>query len=154
MIRIKVNNLEEPGIIQLLYQASKASVKVDLIVRSVCCVVAGIPRLSENITVRRIVDRFLEHTRLFIFGYGDDAVVFMGSADLMTRNLYRRIEVCVPVRDITCRKELIDYFELQWSDNSKAVQLLPGHRYEAVQGNGGPKVNAQQSIYQYLKNKV
>ncbi len=151
-IKIKVNNLEEPGIISLLYKASRAGVKVDLIVRSVCCIVPGVPDLSEHITVRRIVDRFLEHTRLFIFGSAEDTVVFMGSADLMTRNLYHRVEVCVPVKDATCRKELLDYFNIQWSDNSKAVQFLPDQQCIAVTGENGHKINAQQSIYQYLLN--
>ncbi len=151
-IRIKVNNLEEPGIISLLYKASKAGVKVDLIVRSVCCVVSGIPGFSEHITVRRIVDRFLEHTRLFIFGTGEDAVVYMGSADLMTRNLYHRVEVCVPLKDAGCRKEILDYFDIQWSDNNKAVQFLPDQQSVAVIGHNGDNINAQQSIYQYLQN--
>ncbi|MEO6540424.1 MAG: polyphosphate kinase 1 [Ferruginibacter sp.] len=153
-IRIKVNNLEEPGMINLLYKAGKAGVQVELIVRSVCCIVPGIPGMSENITVRRIVDRFLEHTRLFIFGTGDDTLVLMGSADLMTRNLYHRIEVCFPVRDTVCKKELMDYFDMQWSDNSKAVQLLPDNQYTEVAGENGHQVNAQQSIYQYLKNRT
>ena len=150
-IRIKVNNLEEPGIINLMYKASKAGVKVDLIVRSVCCIVPGIPEISEHITVRRIVDRFLEHTRLFIFGTADDAVVYMGSADLMTRNLYHRVEVCVPLKDTGCRKEILDYFDIQWSDNDKAVQFLPDQHTVAVTGQNAAKINAQQSIYQYLQ---
>lgn len=150
-IRIKVNNLEEPGIINLLYKASKAGVKVDLIVRSVCCIVPGLPGNSEHITVRRIVDRFLEHSRLFIFGTAEDAVVYMGSSDLMTRNLYYRVEVCVPVKDAACRKEVIDYFDIQWSDNTKAVELLPDQQSVAVVGDGGESINAQQAIYQYLQ---
>jgi len=153
-IRIKVNNLEEPAIINLLYKASKAGVTVELIVRSVCCIVSGITGMSENITVRRIVDHFLEHTRLFIFGTGDDAVVYMGSADLMTRNLHHRIEVCAPIKDARCKKELLDYFDMQWSDNSKAVQQLPDQQYLSVNGSNGHKVNAQSSIYQYLKQQT
>jgi len=153
-IRIKVNNLEEPGMINLLYKAGKAGVKIELIVRSVCCIISGTDEANENITVRRIVDRFLEHTRLFIFGAGDDATVIMGSADLMTRNLHHRIEVCLPVRDTTCRKELMDYFDMQWADNSKAVQLLPDNQYKKVEPANGHIINAQQSIYQYLKERV
>jgi len=152
-IRIKVNNLEEPRMIELLYKASKAGVRVDLIVRSVCCIVPGIPGLSENITVRRLVDRFLEHSRLFIFGTDDDTVVLMGSADLMTRNLYHRIEVCLPVKDPACSKILIDYFQMQWKDSNKAVQLLGEQEWELVQ-NGVETTNAQQSIYGYLKEKI
>jgi len=153
-IRIKVNNLEEPYIINLLYKASKAGVKVDLIVRSVCCIVPGIEGMSENITVRRLVDRFLEHTRLFIFGVAEDSIVFMGSSDLMTRNLHHRIEVCAQVRDAACKKELLDYFEIQWSDNNKAVQLLPDNHHASLVSNNGHTVNAQENIYQYLKNRI
>lgn len=153
-IRIKVNNLEDPNIIGLLYKAGNAGVNVELIIRSICCIVTDIPGISEHITVRRIVDHFLEHTRLFIFGTGEETVVIIGSADLMTRNLHHRIEVCVPLRDIRCRKELLDYFEIQWSDNSKSVQLLPDLRFTAVDQLNGHSVNAQQNIYAYLKNKI
>jgi polyphosphate kinase len=130
-IRIKVNNLEEPGMINLLYKASKAGVPVQLIVRSVNCLVAGSPGVSDNISIHRIVDRFLEHSRLFIFGTDDDATVLMGSADLMTRNLYHRIEVCFPVKDPVCKKAIIEYFNVQWENLE----------------------NAQRSIYEYLKKQ-
>ena len=99
MIRIKVNNLEEKNFISLLYKASQAGVKINLIIRSVCCLIPGLKGISENITVKRLVDRYLEHTRLLIFGAGDNAEVIMGSADLMNRNLNHRIEVCVPVKN-------------------------------------------------------
>ena len=81
------------------------------------------PGISENITIKRLVDRYLEHTRIMIFGAGDNAEVIMGSADLMNRNLHHRIEVCVPVKTPQCKKELIDYFEIQWKDTDKAVVL-------------------------------
>lgn len=152
-IRIKVNNLEEPGLINLLYKAAKAGVKVELIVRSVCCIVTGMEGTNDNITVRRLVDRFLEHSRLFIFGTDEDAIVFMGSADWMTRNLYHRIEVCFPVRDAAARKELMDYFDMQWADNNKAVQLLPDNQYTKVNSDNAAVVNAGQSIYQYLTKR-
>jgi polyphosphate kinase len=153
-IRIKVNNLEEPYIISLLYKASKAGVKVELIVRSVCCIVPGIEGMSENVTVRRLVDRFLEHTRLFIFGADEDSTVFMGSSDLMTRNLHHRIEVCAQVKDADCKKELLDYFDIQWSDNNKAVQLLSDSHHAPLVNHNGHTVNAQENIYQYLKNQI
>jgi len=153
-IRIKVNNLEDPHIISLLYKAGRAGVAISLMVRSVCCIVPAIAGMSENITVRRIVDRFLEHSRLFIFGAGEDAVVFMGSADLMTRNLHHRVELCVPVKDARCKKELLDYFDMQWKDNGKAVQQMPDQQYLAVHHSNGHTINAQHSIYQYLKQRV
>lgn len=152
MIRIKVNNLEEPGFISLLSKASQAGVTINLIIRSVCCLMPGLPGLTENITIKRIVDRYLEHTRIMIFGAGTNAEVIMGSSDLMTRNLYHRIEVCVPIKNPALKKELIDYFELQWHDNDKAVVLLPNLEQKKAENNAG-KLNAQQSIYTYLQNK-
>jgi polyphosphate kinase len=152
IIRIKVNNLEEPYFITLLSKASQAGVRINLIIRSVCCLIPGLPGLTENITIRRIVDRYLEHTRLMIFGAGTNAEVIMGSADLMTRNLYHRIEVCVAIKNQSLKKELIDYFELQWHDNDKAIILLPNLEQKKAENNSG-KLNAQQSIYTYLQNK-
>ena len=149
-IRIKVNNLEEPYFINLLYKASAAGVPIEMMVRSICCLIPEQDKLSENITVKRLVDKYLEHTRLFIFGADDDAVVAMGSADLMTRNLRRRIEVCIDVKDENCRQQLIHYFQLQWNDNTKSSRIL----------NNGEQVretivdvghNAQTEIYDYLK---
>ena len=128
--------------------------KVNLIVRSVCCLVPGVKGYSSNITIKRIVDRFLEHTRLFIFGANtEDLVVVMGSSDLMTRNLRHRIEVCLSVKDATCRNELLDYFEIQWTDNTNAVEILSDLSYIPVNGIESSTVNAQQAIFTYLQNK-
>lgn len=151
-IRMKMNNLEDPYIIGLLYKARDAGVKIELIVRSICCLVPGIAGTSRNITVKRIVDRYLEHSRLFIFGGDEIPVVIIGSADMMTRNLKRRVEVCVTINDRELQKELIDYFNIQWSDNEKAVTLSPGME-EYIRETSGSPVNAQQSIYQYLRKK-
>jgi polyphosphate kinase len=153
LIRIKVNNLEEQKIITLLYKASQAGVKINLIIRSVCCLVPGLKGISENITVKRIVDRYLEHTRIFIFGAGHDAEVIMGSADLMNRNLNHRIEVSVPVTNSTLKNQLVDYFEIQWKDNDKAVELTSSLEQKKVEkGEGEDNVNAQESIYKYLQS--
>jgi polyphosphate kinase len=153
MIRIKVNNIEEPHIINLLYKAGKAGVSIHLIARSICCMVADVQEESENIVIKRIVDRYLEHSRILVFGAGENAVVFIGSADLMTRNLLHRIEVLVRIKNEKYKKELIDYFNIQWKDNDKAVFLLPGYRQEKVQNRTGVKCNAQLSIYNYLAAK-
>lgn len=154
LIRIKVNNLEEHIMINLLYKASEAGVQVNLVVRGICCLMPGVQGISHNITVRRLVDRHLEHTRLFIFGAGDDPEVIMGSADWMIRNLHHRIEVCVPVKNFICKKELLDYFEIQWRDTDKAVELSPNLEQHRVEPNGGEKLNAQYSIYQYLQKRI
>ncbi|CAN5200871.1 RNA degradosome polyphosphate kinase [soil metagenome] len=152
MIRIKVNNLEEPYFISLLYKAGQAGVKVNLIVRSVCCLIPELPGISERITVKRIVDRYLEHTRLMIFGTDNNAEVIMGSSDLMNRNLYHRIEVCVAIKDMHLKKELIDYFELQWRDTDKAVKFLSTMEQKKAE-NSVIQINSQQSIYNYLENR-
>ncbi len=150
LIRIKVNNLEEPYFINLLYKASNAGVKVQMIVRSICCLIPETENLSANITVKRIIDKYLEHTRLFIFGEGEQAVIAMGSSDLMTRNLRRRIEVCISVKDAECRSQLLHYFQLQWDDNTQAVRLsgtMEQHRLLPE----GTAHNAQADIFNYLK---
>lgn len=149
LIRIKVNNLEEPYFIRSLYLASKAGVKIQLLIRSICCLVPGEAGLSENIEVRRIVDRYLEHSRLFIFGEGEEAVAIFGSSDLMTRNLRNRIEVCVPLLDTGCRNQIIRYFDLQWQDNVKASRILPDGLQERVTDNL-PPARAQQRMYHNL----
>ncbi|MCW3088012.1 MAG: Polyphosphate kinase [Sediminibacterium sp.] len=153
LIRIKINNLEEPDLIGHLYKASEAGVEIQMIVRSICCLVPGKPGMSSRITVKRLVDRYLEHTRLFIFGNDQNAEVIMGSADWMNRNIHHRIEVCVPIVSAHCKKELIDYFNLQWNDNSKSSAVGS----EAVGYLNGTKsiteYNAQQSIYTYLEKK-
>lgn len=153
LIRIKVNNLEEPGFINQLYAAGKAGVKIHLIVRSICCLVPGIPGESENIIAMRIVDQYLEHSRILIFGTGESAEVIIGSADLMTRNLYHRIEVYVRIKNENCRQELIKYFTLQWQDNDKAVMLLPGFEQKKISSGSATIINAQQAIYHFLESR-
>jgi polyphosphate kinase len=153
IIRIKLNNLEEPEIINALYKASQAGVKIKLIIRSVCCLIPSQVGLSENITAKRIVDRYLEHSRIFIFGPNDNCRVIIGSADWMNRNLHRRIEVCVPVQDADCKRELVDYFELQWTDNDKAVPISDTMERQLPTVNG-EIVNAQRAIYNYIRQKA
>jgi polyphosphate kinase len=147
-IRIKVNNLEDVGFIDLLYKASRAGVTIQLQVRGICSLIPGKPGFSDNIEVKRLVGRYLEHTRIFIFGREEPEII-IGSADLMTRNLHHRIEVCVPVLEPNCRKELVDYFDMQWKDNDKAVMLSSDMDQIRVR-NDSPVFNAQQSIYNYL----
>jgi len=124
-----------------------------MIVRSICCLVPGKPGMSENITVKRLVDRYLEHTRLFIFGYDKNADVIMGSADWMNRNIHHRIEVCVPVVSNQCKKELMDYFDLQWKDNSKSAFIGTDATEDIPEKKSELQNNAQNSIYAYLERK-
>jgi len=152
LIRIKLNNLEEQGMINSLYNASRQGVKVQLIIRGICCIIPSLKEISENITVKRIVDRYLEHSRIFIFGTENDCEVMIGSADWMNRNLHRRIEVCVPIDDAGCKQELIDYFELQWSDNDKSI-FFDETMQQIKPATNGNAVNAQQSIYNYFREQ-
>jgi polyphosphate kinase len=153
IIRIKLNNLEEPEMINALYKASQGGVQIKLIIRSVCCLIPSQAGLSENISAKRIVDRYLEHSRIFIFGPNDNCRVIIGSADWMNRNLHRRIEVCVPVRDADCKRELVDYFELQWTDNDKSVPISDTMEQQLPAING-EIVNAQKAIYNYIRQKA
>lgn len=148
-IMIKLNNLEEKILISKLYEASAAGVKIDLIVRSVCCLIPGVPGQSENITIKRIVDRYLEHGRLFLFHNNGKEELFMGSADWMNRNIYSRIEVCFPIYDPELKTRLIEILNLQWNDTVQAVQLN-----EELQNNymtAGVPSHSQQAIYSLLR---
>ena len=119
-IALKLNNLEDPEIIEKLYEASQAGVKARMIVRGMCCLRPGVEGLSENIKVRSIVDRYLEHARLMIFGRGDRQRVYISSADWMTRNFDYRVEVTTPILDPKIGSQIEALFESQWSDTTKA----------------------------------
>jgi polyphosphate kinase len=156
-IIIKLNNLQEREMISRLYEASNAGVKIELIVRSICCLAPGIQGQSENITVLRIVDRYLEHARVFVFHNNGSPEYYMGSADWMNRNLHSRIEVCFPVYDKKLGEEIDHILQLQIGDNQKAVVL----RYDASAGYlenqripvapGLPSLAAQEATYDYIK---
>jgi polyphosphate kinase len=151
-IIIKMNNLEEQKLIKKLYEASQAGVKVSLIIRSICCLVPGVKGMSENITIRRIVDRFLEHPRVFIFGNNGDQEVFMGSADWMNRNVYHRIEVCFPVYDKTLQQQISELIQFQLNDNVQAV-LIDTHLNNIKPELTAAPLRSQEAIYGYLTNK-
>ena len=152
-IHIKLNNLEERKLISKLYDASQAGVKVDLIVRSICCLIPGVKGMSENITVRRIVDRYLEHGRAFIFHNNGQPEVYMGSADWMNRNIYRRIEVCFPVYDEQVKAEITAIINLQLQDNVQAVML--NEKLENVRIEPGiPAIQSQRSVYELIDNNI
>jgi polyphosphate kinase len=119
-IQIKINNLVDKHLIQKLYDASNAGVKIQLIIRGVCCLIPGIKGKSENIEIISIVDRFLEHTRMQIFHNNGDPLYFISSADWMERNMDQRIEVGTPIYDKSIQKELKSIFDIQWHDNVKA----------------------------------
>ncbi len=133
----KVNSLAEPKIIEALYKASQAGVKIDLIVRGICCLKPGVKGLSENITVRSIIDRFLEHSRIYYFENACQPQVFVGSADWLPRNLFRRIEVVFPIEDGILRERIInEVLAITMADNSKARILSADGSYEPIAKQG------------------
>lgn len=142
-IKAKMNSLCDKKIISLLYEASQAGVKIDLIVRGICCLRAGIPGLSENITVRSIVGTFLEHSRIFYFCNGGKEEVYMGSADWMPRNLDKRVEILFPVEKAELKREVIDILDIQISDNMKAHIMGKDGIYKKVDRRGKKPVGAQ-----------
>ncbi|MES2808111.1 MAG: polyphosphate kinase 1 [Bacteroidota bacterium] len=152
-ITIKLNNLEESKLISKLYDASNAGVKVSLIVRSICRLIPGAKAMSENITIKRIVDRYLEHGRVFVFENNGQPEVFMGSADWMNRNVYRRVEVCFPVYDKEIKQEVMDIINIQLTDNVQAVWLNEKIENVPVEVTE-PAVQSQRWVYQYLKSKA
>jgi polyphosphate kinase len=131
----KINSLSNQEMIDELYAASQAGVKIDLIIRGVCCLRPGVEGFSENIRVISIVDRFLEHSRLFYFENAGHSELFLSSADWMTRNLTRRIELMCPIYDDRIKEMLVDILRLSLKDNVKARQLLPNGSYQFVARN-------------------
>jgi polyphosphate kinase len=150
-ITIKLNNLEEQALIAKLYEASQAGVQITLVVRSICCLIPGVKGVSENIKVIRIVDRYLEHGRIFVFHNRGNQEVFLGSADWMNRNIYRRIEVCFPVYDEIIRKEILEILNFQINDNVQAV-TLNGQLKNVPVAKTELLIQSQYEIYKYLNH--
>ncbi len=149
----KVNSLADEGIVEKLYEASNAGVKIKMIVRGICCLIPGIKGYSENITVVSIVDKFLEHARVFIYGNQGNEEMYLSSADLMTRNFEHRVEVGFPVLDKDVRKEIRDIIEFQLQDNVKARDITRLNNNKYHKNRSAIKVRAQVQTYNYLKNK-
>jgi len=151
-IYAKMNSLVDRNMINKLYQASKAGVEIKLIVRGICSLVPNIKELSENIEAISIVDKYLEHSRIFIFCNDGDDKIYLSSADWMIRNLDNRVEAAVPIYDKQIKKELKDFFDIQWKDNSKAriFNEKQDNQYRSKSGNYVFK--AQEDLYNYLKS--
>jgi len=149
----KLNALEDDKMIFKLYEASSAGVDIELTVRGICCLVPGMAGLSQNIRARSIIDRFLEHARLFVFHNGGDEVHYLASADLMKRNLNRRVEVAFPVYDPDLRAELREILELQRQDNVKARIIDAEQSNGYAPRDGREPVRAQTATYELLREK-
>ncbi|MGI4833249.1 MAG: polyphosphate kinase 1 [Janthinobacterium lividum] len=145
-IILKINALEDPGMLAALYDASRAGVHIELLIRGIGCLVPGLPGESETISQRGLVDRYLEHARIYVFANGSQEKMYLSSADFMTRNLDRRVEVAFPVLDETLRAEVRQLLDLERHDNVKAR----GFDNEYLT-NGQPPLRAQEAEYRYLK---
>lgn len=146
-IIMKMNSVTDMDFIRKVAEASKAGVKIDLIVRGICCVLPGIPGETDNLSVTSIVGRYLEHPRVFIFGKGNDRKVYIGSADMMTRNTEKRVEVACPIYDEQIKKRLARCLSIMLADNVKARQMLSDGTYRKKTG-GEKKICAQEYFMQ------
>lgn len=152
-IRLKLNSLSDYSLIDKLYEASRAGVKMKLIVRGICCLVPGVEGMSENIKVISIVDKYLEHPRIYIFENEGNPKVYISSADWMTRNMDYRVEISCPIYDKTIQKELIETFEICWSDNVKA-RVISIKQDNAYRRNNKPALRSQFALYDYYLKKL
>lgn len=152
-IKIKMNSFTSYKMIDKLYEASNAGVKIQLIIRGICCLIPGIAGMSENIEAISVVDKFLEHPRLFIFCNGGNTKVYISSADFMTRNIENRVEVGCPIYDEEIKQELLDTFEISWNDNVKA-RVFNEAQDNAYLKNDKPKLRSQFAMYDYYVEKL
>jgi polyphosphate kinase len=152
-IRMKVNALNDPELIEELYQASCAGVKIDIICRGICALRPGVPDMSENIRIRSVLGRFLEHSRIYTFTAGKDSSFFMGSADLMPRNLDERIEVLVPVEDPKIQQELVNVLEIGWADRAHSWELKADDRWERLPKGKGKKASSQEMLMRRARSR-
>lgn len=149
-IKIKLNNLVDSGIIRKLYEASQAGVKIQMVVRGICCLVTDDPELSANIEIRSIVGRYLEHSRFFIFENGGEPLYYIGSADMMERNLDKRVEVTVPVQRKKLQLQLEDIFNILWRGNVKS-RMIDGKQSNIYYRDNNPDFYSQDEMYNFYK---
>jgi polyphosphate kinase len=151
-ILLKINNLVDNSMVKKLYEANNVGVKIKLLVRGICCIRPGVKGLSENIEASSIVDRFLEHSRVFVFCNNNDELYFISSADWMTRNLDHRVEVTCPIYDVELKRELRMMLEIQFSDNVKA-RILNENQDNKYLRNDAPAIHSQMVLYDFYKGK-
>ncbi|GAB5399412.1 MAG: polyphosphate kinase 1 [Aureisphaera sp.] len=152
-IKLKVNSLSDFKMIDKLYNASRAGVKIQLIVRGICCLIPGVEGMSENIEVISIIDKFLEHPRLYIFENAGDPKYYISSADLMSRNLDNRVEIACPIYNTEIQQELLDTFAINWNDNVKA-RIISDKQDNAYRKNDLEPVRSQFKLYEYYQEKL
>lgn len=152
-IKLKLNSLSDFKMIDKLYEASRAGVKIKMIVRGICCLIPGVKGMSENIEAISIVGKFLEHPRLFIFENAGNTKIYISSADFMGRNLDNRVEISCPIYEEDLKKEILENFEIGWSDNVKA-RVISIKNDNAYRKNHKPPVRSQFKMYDYYLNKL
>ena len=135
-IIMKMNSVTDMDFIEKIKEASQAGVKIDLIVRGICCILPGVEGVTENLSVTSIVGRYLEHARIFSFGTGKEQKLFIGSADMMTRNTEKRVEVMCPIFDVTIKERLNHMLDIMLEDNTKARRMLSDGSYILKEQNG------------------
>ncbi|GAB5550902.1 MAG: polyphosphate kinase 1 [Saprospiraceae bacterium] len=153
-ITLKMNSIQDQKVIKKLYEASNAGVKIKMIIRGICCIVPGIKGYSENIEIISIVDRFLEHARVFVFHCAGKDKIFLSSADWMVRNLSHRLETVFPIYDQEIKQEILDYLQIQWSDNVKARIIEKDFLNEYAKGQSDLTTRSQIETYYYIKRKM
>ena len=148
----KINSLQDPDIIAALYKASQAGVEIKLNVRGICCLKPGDPKHSKNIEVISVIDRFLEHARLFYFHQGGDSQVYIASADWMTRNLEKRVELMIPIEAASLKRRLVRILDAYFQDNTQASRILPdGTSQRLIREKGKKAFRVQDHFYQQAK---
>jgi len=150
---IKTNSVTDRDLIDKMSEASCAGVRIDLIVRGICCILPQIPGKTENITVTSVVGRFLEHSRVYCFMDGGDYELYISSADFMTRNTTRRVEIGCPVKNTQIKARILQFLEIMLSDNVKARHMLPDGTYLPV-SNGGSPLSCQEFFMQEAEHHV
>jgi polyphosphate kinase len=151
-IRLKLNSLSDFKMIDLFYEASNAGVQIDLIVRGICSLIPGVAGMSENIEVISIVDRYLEHPRVYRFHNNGNTELYISSADLMQRNLDARVEIACPIYDETIKKEIMDTMDICWNDNVKAREICE-EQLNNYRKNDLPPIRSQYETFDYYKRK-
>ena len=146
-IRLKINSLSDRVLMDKLIQASQAGVKIDMIIRGICCLRAGVPGYTENIRIMSVVGRFLEHSRIYAFGTGERARYYIASADWMTRNTVRRVEVATPIEVDTVKQRLADILDTMWKDNESARDQQPDGKYIRRMPGTDTAYNCQNRFY-------
>ncbi|MDO4661980.1 MAG: polyphosphate kinase 1 [Tissierellia bacterium] len=150
----KFNSLTDKEFIMKFVEASKAGVQVRLIIRGICCIIPGFEGLTDNVKVRSIVGRYLEHSRIYIFGEGEDAKYYISSADLMTRNTMRRVEIAAPVENQKLKNKLQHYMDISWNDNDKARELKSDKNYDRIYREDDVSLSSQDYMMEYSIRKA